>query len=77
MVYPLLIALIGPKHYFSRKKVLTKKNRAIHFTNIMVTEKKTYTWKCNWIYMGKQCTAGLSIPFMRGLNHLQLNHLQN
>ena len=40
MVYPLLIALIGPKHYFSRKKKLTKKNRAINFTNITVTEKK-------------------------------------
>ena len=39
MVYLLLIALIGPKHYFSRKKILTKKNRAINFTNIMVTEK--------------------------------------
>ena len=31
------------KTLFFTKKILTKKNRAINFTNIMVTEKKTYT----------------------------------
>ena len=40
MVYPFVIALIGPKNYFSRKKFWTKKNREINFTDIMVTEKK-------------------------------------